>query len=320
MWTGVDAARTLDPASAADEVVRALHWLRWDWRRAVLLRRGDDPFWRTLGTRLSEAGADVDRVVVDPDDPRLYYHPEELGIALAPGDLYLHHDPLMTTDDAGTCGPIRALTRAGVAVVSLEFPHGRFAGERARAAYLRALATPVNELRARAATVREWLAGAHDLTIRCGDHRLTLGSVGAALDDHTAPLTGAQVLQLPLGEVWLLPDSSDVHGRILVDGGRGRLDEVVIAGGQVINRPGEPSWRHGPLVEVGIGVNPSAPALPTALTEKATGRLHLGFGDSDLLGGAVRAPGHADLYLAAGARLTCRRTDDRPTDLADVLR
>jgi hypothetical protein len=318
--SGAGGGPPADPGvtDAVRQVVRSFGWLRWNRRRVVLVRRGEDRFWHALVAALSAEGVSVDDLRLPADDRRLRYRmdsPPLCEVPLAAGDLLVHHDPFLADGGETVCDDVRLLTGAGVGCVSLEFPCGRYAIDRVRASYLRALAAPVDSIRATSEAVRSALAGAVGLVVHSGSSILTVNRPGALLDDHAAPRAGAQILQLPLGESWFLPESGGVNGQVSAVGVGGSVREFAVDRGRIVGQ----DWAHGPLVEIGVGVNRRADPLPTALAEKAFGRVHLGFGDSALLGGEITHPRHADLYLVAGTRVRLQRADGSVRELADVL-
>jgi len=318
--TPTPALRSVAPSvdAAVSHVVRSLTWLTWSWRRVVLVRRGDDRFWERLCESLDRAGVATRDVALPVGDRMPRYHPDALAAleaAPGPGDLVIHHDPCVPAAAAGGCDDVRALLATGAALVALEFPAGPLGGARLREAYLRALSEPVSRVDGSATAAARAIRTACVLAVHTATTRLAIGGAVDVAADRTAPDRGHQVLQLPLGEVWLLPDPAAVTGTVQVQRGQRRTDQLRIEGGHVVGR----AWSHGRLVEVGIGLNPRAAALPTALGEKARGRLHLGFGDADLIGGTVTGPSHVDLYLSRDSRLIVTRPGAGPADLGDLL-
>lgn len=295
--------------AACAQVNVAISHLQWGGH-VRLVTRGRDEFWERLAASLRGAH-EVEIVELDADDVDLRYAEQarESDWGLKPGTLVIHHDPLRGTGGHATSDDIRGIVARGAACVSLEFPSGRHQDPRVRAAYLRALAHPVSRLKAAArelgATLR---AAAAPLEIVSGSSRLTIPDGALVLDDFTVLQRGPQLMQLPLGEVWLLPDPARLEGTLLVDTRGHRTELITIEGGRVCS---EGWWGQESAVEIGFGVNPSAIPIPTALMEKWPGRIHVGFGDSMLLGGPRESRRHGDVFLSADSQLVAngRRVD-----------
>jgi hypothetical protein len=305
------------PAEAAEQAVAAVEALRPVPGRMLIVTRGGHPLWAHVVEGCRRRGWSVTHRVLAEDDrrwdppapdgpgARVRFQGERLAC-----DLVLYHEPFGGRGSAG--GGLEALRRlcgGGTAFVGIEFPHGLTDPALAlalEATYLRALAAPVAALRDSAEGLAAALRDADSIEIHFGGGRVLRArrpwnvrtDFGSAESDHP-------ILQLPLGEAWVACPPESVGGDLDVQDGPGtdRLRRFTVDSGR-IRRTEEGPADPRPLVEIGFGVNPAARWMPTtALGEKAAGSMHVGFGDSTLIGGGNRDDVHYDLPLPRTARL-----------------
>lgn len=281
--------------TAADQVLEAVAAAKWYPRRVVIAAIGDDPLWVAIEARCAKADLDVTRSAISATSrvQRLL----DLADSCGPGDLAIVHDDVSAGPTEDICDATRTLCATGVLVMFVEFPtYAAPAADRLRALYLTALSHPVDLLVSEMERVR--------CSLRLGSAQLQSGDssldihVDAILDDFAVLATGPQILQLPLGEVWLLVSATE--GELEVDFGRAGQMCTCVADGILV----QDAASLGPVVEIGIGVNPKALVIPTSLCEKSAGRIHVGLGDDELIGGHQARSWHGDLLTVAGARLT----------------
>ncbi len=191
----------------------------------------------------------------------------------------------------------RDVTDNGGRIVHIELANDE--GRALHHAYLHALTFGFEDA-TRAATAQwEFLAVDGDLCLSSPDGaHLYLGRLVDVLSDFTAlERCRAQILQLPLGEIWGVVDDPAIGGTVDVLTPEG-IRRRQIQQGRVVGLEA-----LGLLVEVGLGTNDKSMPFFTALGEKASGRVHLGFGDSTLIGGKTKYPTHGDVLLSPGTRV-----------------
>lgn len=301
-------------SSASGTVARAVARLRPQARSVAVVHRGTDPLWAGVAHLLRQEGRDVADVALPADDRSWRLPPTDgEGRLLLPGgartvDVLVYHDPFGPSPAAsgGDDGLDRlyALLEADIAAVFVAYPHGLSAGaERVERAFRAALAAEEDALVQEAETLAARISDGRPLTVGSGGGAvLTVSPPFRVRDDFTSARLDVPVLQLPYGEVWVVADPERFNGDVeLAVSARGRVRASVRAGWMEW-RGGEPlaetALEH-PVVEVGFGINPAAPWLPSAtLFEKNRGSAHIGLGDSALIGGGRRAAVHFDLPLA----------------------
>ncbi|MEO3797007.1 hypothetical protein ABGB14_42980 [Nonomuraea sp. B10E15] len=299
-------------AAIADAVTRL------DRRTAtvLLVRRGDDPLWTGLPAALRELGMEVGDVRLPARD-RCWAPPapDGRGRLIAGGrayaaDVLIYHDPF---GPGGAGADLRALYRlldCGIKVVFVDFPHGMtsaVAADPLRNAYLSALSADVETVVAAGAELRAVLQDSTRLRVRSGNAEvLEVSRPFEVRDDFTSALLDVPVLQLPYGEVWVVAPPESFDGAVELSVGRGGHVRARVRRGRLSPEEGFgalPAF-DAPMVELGIGINKAARWLPpVTLFEKSHGRLHVGFGDSGLIGGRRRERLHFDLPLSRGSSL-----------------
>lgn len=323
--TGRTADHDRGEDAAAGTVARAVARLDPESETVCLVRRGDDPLWTRLVAALAADGrlvtevplAAMDRswrlpAVDDAGRMMFSWAPADhgpAGTSLVDADVLVFQDPFGT--GIGYDSDLRALYRligAGIKVVFAAFPHGLSdpaLAERVRAIYLAAYRTGDAALEEAASSFRDRLERSAAVRIRCGALVLKVSRPYTVRDDFSSARLDVPVLQLPYGEVWIVAPPTAFNGCIEVIVGR-RTGTARVHEGELRWLDGEP----GPdladvrMVEIGLGFNPAALVLPgTTMFEKAQGALHVGFGDSLLIGGGIADRVHFDLPVAAGAAL-----------------
>ncbi|WP_327129805.1 hypothetical protein [Streptomyces sp. NBC_01727] len=297
-----ETSRGVDPLldAAVDSVVEAVQSVA-SGPGVLLVRRGTHSLWEATAARLRHRGFRVTRHDLAERsrewDP-LALHEEHSG-----HDVLVHHDPFLPGEEAGSpSDTARELLSRGCSLVFVDFPAGmrdEALARRLAGIYLRALAARPDALRAAAGRLRAELEGAHSLEIRSEAGTLRILRPWVIRDDWTSASEDAPIRQLPGAEVWLACEPESVSGTIATTLRTHPGLEVVA--GRIRNGPARLDVE--PIVEVGIGVNPQATWLPgTSLTEKAAGRLHLGFGDNALLGGSRHRATHFDIPLSGNSQ------------------
>lgn len=299
-------------ATIADAVTRL------DPRMAtvVLMRRGDDPLWTGLLPALRELGMEVSDVRLPPQD-RCWAPPapDDRGRLLVGGrayaaDVLIYHDPFGPGRPGADLQALYRLLDCGVKMVFVDFPHGMtstVAADPLRNAYLSALSADVETVVAAGAELRAVLQDSTQLRVRSGNTGvLEVSRPFEVRDDFTSALLDVPVLQLPYGEVWVVAPPESFDGAVELSMGRGRHIRARVRRGRLSREGGAGALPEfdTPMVELGIGLNRAAAWLPpTTLFEKSHGRLHVGFGDSGLIGGRRRERLHFDLPLSRDSSL-----------------
>ena len=281
--------------NAADEVFEAISFAGWRPRHVIIASVESDPLWEAIESRFAETRIKVTRSEVPPMSRSKSLI--SLAGSCGPGDLVIIHDDVRAGPTEEICEATRLLCRTGALVMFLEFPSNvaLSLSNRLRRVYLEALSCPVSLLVSEMDNVRRSLRK-RKAQLLSGDSSLTF-YVDAIFDDFTVLTSGPQILQLPLGEVWMLV--RDATGELEIDLGRAGHIRTRVANGTIF----QDGTSVGPLVEIGIGVNPHARVIPSSLCEKVAGRIHAGLGDDELIGGQQARTWHSDLHVAAGARL-----------------
>lgn len=283
--------------SAAGQVIEAFRRAGWmGVGRALLMIWDEDPFWDAISTRLRAARVAVETRLLPREANPLTALEHASAFEPGAGSLVIVHDRVGYGPGYALCSAVRTASSAGRRLAFIEFPSSDspFAG-RLRAIYLRALAFPVVTLARHMASVRQTIrSGPIRLASACGTLELEARAVH---DDFSVLEVAPQILQLPLGEVWVLvANASGLACRDASAGGPIEMtatDGALALGGEVL----------GTVVELGIGTNPAAVPLPTSLFEKTRGRLHLGLGDDALIGGSSERESHFDVLLSSDTSL-----------------
>jgi hypothetical protein len=300
-------------ARAAAGLAGCARWLRTDARTVAVVSRGEHPLWRDLVARLRDAGTKARWTVLDEFDNR--WAPANALAGADRPDLLVHHDPFLPGAPAPRgSAQLRGLLADGIACVFVDFPHGirtpRLA-TRLDEIYLAALATEPATTVHRARRLARRLAAATALEIAGGNGTLLrVDPPWQVRHDFSSARADAPVLQLPLGELWLAVPPAQVDGEVAVGPDSER---VRIRAGHV-DSGGPTGTALGGLgaVEIGFGTNPAARWIAgTNLCEKADGAVHVGFGDSSLIGGGVVADEHVDVYLTPDCVVWTVDDDDR---------
>jgi hypothetical protein len=296
--------------AAGHAMVKAVRTLGQSRTRRVgtaLITRGEHPLWSDVERRLCALGSPLFRYVLDPDDQR-WAPPIPLGRNLIrfagqirPVDTVIFHDPFHSVEPVNSgSSAVRELLAVKIGLIFVDFPHGvhdRGLGDLLTDVYLRALSEPADTMRSLSERIEAALDTAvavEIIDIRTNEITLRAERPWTVRSDWSAAVLDHPILQLPFGEVWIA-----CH--------RVRAAAVVCCDGE------EP-------IEVGIGLNRAAPWLPqTVLAEKSIGRVHLGYGDNELLGGTVRADRHFDRALPATFQLRLEVSDGSRVNLDDFF-
>jgi hypothetical protein len=296
--------------AAGRAMVEAVRTLGQSGTRRVgtaLITRGEHPLWSDVERRLCSLGSPLFRYVLDPDDHR-WAPPIPVGRNLIrfagqirPVDTVIFHDPFHSVEPVGSgSSAVRELLAVRIGLLFVDFPHGvrdQGLGDLLIDVYLRALSEPADTMRNLAERVEAALDTAvavEIVDIRTNDIALRAERPWAVRSDWSAAVLDHPILQLPFGEVWIACNPV-------------RAAAVVCCDGE------EP-------IEVGIGLNSAAPWLPqTVLAEKSIGRVHLGYGDNELLGGTVRADRHFDRALPVTFQLRLEVADGSRVNLDGSL-
>lgn len=285
------------------EAARALDQVGTRSVGTALITRGEHPLWSDVERRLRSLGSPLFRYVLDPGD-RQWVPPIPLGRNLIrfagqvrPVDTVIFHDPFHSGEQVGSgSSAVRELLAVGIRLLFVDFPHGvRDQGldDLLIDVYLRALSEPADTMRSMAERVEAALDAAvavEIIDIRTNDIALRAERPWVVRSDWSAVVLDHPILQLPFGEVWIACRPVRVAAALCCDA----------------EKP----------VEVGIGLNGAAPWLPqTVLAEKSIGRVHLGYGDNELLGGTVRADRHFDCALPATFQLRLEVADGSRVNL-----
>jgi hypothetical protein len=293
-----DRAQTPDlTAIAADRIVEAALTVTAgaaDRRSATLVSRGTDSLWDEARLRLEAAGFKVVHQVL-PDGDQQWNPPMD-----ATGVL-IHHDPFHPASSAnGGSDTIRTLLAQGARLVFVDFPHGlrdEHLRHAIRNVYVSALSMSPEAMQKQAERLMSALdrARAVEIVDTDADAAVLRAEVPWQVrSDWTSARRDHPILQLPFGEVWIACAPTQIADELLADG-------------------------RGP-VEIGIGLNARAPWIEQAtLAEKALGRVHLGYGDNELLGGQIRAGWHSDRMLPSRMRLWMEGEDGCRVSLDSVL-
>jgi hypothetical protein len=313
--SGGDSTATVEDSAAAT-VLEAVDSVSSEGP-ILLVTRGEHAFWDAVHRMLTAANRPVIHRVLDRNSK--IWDPLSALRDLDGVRAVVYHDPFGPTESSGcTTEDIQEAVASGVGLVFVEFAHGLrdVAAERQlTAVYLTALSEPWSDLHKTAERVETLLADAMGLEIVFDGFVLRVGRPWSLRNDWTSAVHDVPVRQLPNGEVWLACDPERVNGEIVLAGG-GSLPAEVRSG--LIMRPDlQAAASPDRIVEIGIGLNPAAPWLRgTSLVEKAAGRLHVGFGDNALLGGAVHAPHHYDVPLVRDCQAWAVHDDGRRVRVA----
>ncbi|MCC2335092.1 hypothetical protein [Cellulomonas wangsupingiae] len=269
-------------------------------RHARIYHRGHGRVWQAWARELRIRGLTV-VVTASRDDDHGWAPPADDG---TPASIDVYHDPF-GPHPAGQAGLDTLRNRTSPLIV-VDYPHGLRDPALSSALedrYLDALAVPWYESEARARAYAAAMASSPTLRVEADDARFTT-QVLDVRTDVTSFERDVPVVQVPLGEAWAVLAPGSTRGRARVrDGARHSLLVDLTEPWR-----GDPAVPAGAVVELGVGTNDRAPWLPGAsLGEKTRGRLHLGSGDSALIGGGTVADDHSDVSLAPGSRLVLTR-------------
>lgn len=269
---------------------------------ATLVHRGPAAVWDALDSIAVDHATTVRRLALDDDDR--IWGPDQVDLP-EPQDVLWYHDPFDGHLDAGAeHDRIVAATSAVSLLVVMAYPHGvRDSGLRARveSVFDSALSVDPALVERTSIGLLELLGRAHH--IRIGED-LVVDLPLPGRTDFTSATLDLPVLQLPLGECWLLVDDpSGLNGRAQAWAGAHRSAEIDVVDGHLHGPDGRDL---GAIGELGFGVSPTVQALPgTTLPEKALGLVHLGLGDNRAIGGRVAGPPHGDVTMAPGTDVVC---------------
>lgn len=274
--------------SAVSGVMSTFDLAGWHPKSILVLTRSTGGFWAELSRALDQLAA-CSTLQLEPTESahvRLETRPP------LPGELLVVHDaPGGDLDPAGA-NIERELARMGVLIAHIEYPTSD--SPLLIEAYLSALSSPVERMEA--------LAPKGDLPVLeivAADNLVLTVRGRPRLFTDLSVLSGSsfQILQFPLGEAWFIVEDCALHGEVLLSGAA----RVAVHDGVLVG------WEHlGKIVEIGVGTNANAAPISSVLGEKAKGRVHLGFGDSELIGGSRAASFHGDLYLSSDSMLRSR--------------
>jgi leucyl aminopeptidase (aminopeptidase T) len=265
-----------------------------------------DPASRAIGETLRDGAAELDAdailVVIDERAENGTEPPAAVAAALAACDVFI----APTTKSLTHTEARRAASEAGV--------RGATMPGATEEMLARVMAIDFERMAARSRVVAELLdrgASAHLTCANGTDLTLNLAGRGGGADDGDLTAPGA-FGNLPAGEGFVAP--LDAVGRLVPStlAGIGLADDrasLTIADGRLAGADGavgERFWKlleaYGELgrnvAELGVGTNESATVTGNVLEdEKALGTVHVAFGDSAGLGGAVSVPIHLDVVI-----------------------
>ncbi len=181
----------------------------------------------------------------------------------------------------------------------------------------RAMSADMVELRRRGHALAEILTGGSEARITCprgSDLRLSIEGRAGIPDAGELGEPGA-FGNLPCGEGFISPRDDVGEGRLVVDGTIASIGipvepvELELKAGSLVSASGEEGHRlmelltaHGPeathVAELGIGTNEKAILSGELLEdEKILGTVHVAFGASAGIGGAIQVPVHLDCVV-----------------------
>jgi leucyl aminopeptidase (aminopeptidase T) len=181
----------------------------------------------------------------------------------------------------------------------------------------RVMSADMAELRRRSHALAEMLTRGREVQITCprgSDLRLSIEGRTGIPDAGELGERGA-FGNLPCGEGFISPRHDVGDGRLVVDGTIASIGipaepvELELNGGALTSASGEEGRRlldllavHGPdatrVAELGIGSNEKAIASGEVLEdEKLLGTVHVAFGASAAIGGAIQVPVHLDCVV-----------------------
>jgi leucyl aminopeptidase (aminopeptidase T) len=295
--------------SGLDRAVRAVI------RDCLVVREGEDvlvianPATQGLGERLrdqaQEAGAEAILALIAERESHAEEPPPAIAAAMLASDVILaptvqslsHTAARKAATDAGA----RAATLPGVTEEMLA----------------RVMSADMAELRRRGHAVAEILTRGSEVRITCprgSDLKLSIEGRTGIPDAGELGEPGA-FGNLPCGEGFISPLHDAGEGRLVVDGTIASIGipaepvELELKGGSLTSASGEEGRRllelltaHGAdatrVAELGIGTNEKAIAGGEVLEdEKLLGTVHVAFGASAAIGGAIQVPVHLDCVV-----------------------
>jgi leucyl aminopeptidase (aminopeptidase T) len=295
--------------SDLDRAVRAVI------RDCLVVREAEDvlvvanPATEALGKRLrdqaEEAGAEAILALIAERESHAEEPPPAIAAAMLASDVILaptvqslsHTAARKAATDAGA----RAATLPGVTEEMLA----------------RVMSADMAELRRRGHALAEILTRGSEVRITCprgSDLRLSIEGRTGIPDAGELGEPGA-FGNLPCGEGFISPRHDVGEGCLVVDGTIASIGipaepvELELNGGSLISASGEEGGRlldlltaHGPdatrVAELGVGTNEKAIASGEVLEdEKLLGTVHVAFGASAAIGGAIQVPVHLDCVV-----------------------
>lgn len=280
---------------AANQLVAAIKKTDWEKNDFVFFTYDDDVMWDYVQRLVENEWKIVKRFTLRTNNFRKKLKYIQ-NFGLKKGTTILIQDALLSSDPEPICDLTRELIDEGNRLVFVEFPtKNSNLPPSIRLAYLSALSYPICKLTSEMEALRNTLKQ-KEIYLVSGFQPLQL-HCPLIYDDFSVLKNAPPIIQLPLGEVWLLGYLDD--GKVSCDFGSSKT-----VGGTISQQKLSIEGRSfGRIVEVGLGMNPLAMALPTSLCEKVKGRIHIGIGDDQLIGGHEEKPNHFDILLARNSTI-----------------
>jgi leucyl aminopeptidase (aminopeptidase T) len=295
--------------SDLDRAVRAVI------RDCLAVREGEDvlvianPATLGVGGRLrdeaQEAGAEAILALIAERDSHAEEPPAAIAAAMLASDVIL----APTVQSLSHTAARKASTEAGARAATLPGVTEEMLA--------RVMSADMGELRRRGHALAELLTRGSEARITCprgSDLGLSIEGRSGLPDAGELGEPGA-FGNLPCGEGFISPREDVGDGRLVVDGTIASIGiprepvELELSGGSLVAAGGEEGRRlmelltvHGPeathVAELGVGTNEKAVLSGELLEdEKILGTVHLAFGASAAIGGAIQVPVHLDCVV-----------------------
>jgi leucyl aminopeptidase (aminopeptidase T) len=268
-----------------------------------------NPATRGLGERLRSesagAGADAVLAVMDERASHAAEPPESLAAAMAASDVVL----APTVQSLSHTAARKAASERGARIGTLPGVTEEMLA--------RVMSADMEGLRRKGRALADALTAASEARITCPNGSdLRLGLEGREAISDAGELSAAGAFgNLPCGEGFIAPVEGSCEGPLVIDGSIAAVgipDDPVtltVAAGRLAGATGAAGARlmellteHGPeattVAELGIGSNEKAELTGNVLEdEKILGTVHVAFGASAAIGGAVQVPVHLDCVV-----------------------